>query len=84
MLQQHERVIVGPGARKTAQQVGTSLPLLCLYLTLCLLLLLLLLQVEPRLAAGNAEIQGHIEHTLNPFREATSRPFLAAGEHPLV
>jgi hypothetical protein len=43
------------------------------------LLLLLLLQVEPRLAGGNAEIEGHIEHTLNPFREATSRPFLAAG-----
>lgn len=35
--------------------------------------------VEPRLAAGNAEIEGHIDHTLNPFRKATSRPFLAAG-----
>jgi 12-oxophytodienoic acid reductase len=35
--------------------------------------------VEPRLAAGNAEIEGHIDHTLNPFRQATSRPFLAAG-----
>lgn len=35
--------------------------------------------VEPRLAAGNAELEGEIDHTLNPFRKATSRPFLAAG-----
>ncbi|KAF6260373.1 FMN-linked oxidoreductase [Scenedesmus sp. NREL 46B-D3] len=35
--------------------------------------------VEPRLAAGNAEVKGHIEHDLSPFRKATSRPFLAAG-----
>ena len=38
-----------------------------------------MLQVEPRLAGGNTEIEGPIDHTLQPFREATSRPFLAAG-----
>eukprot|EP00775_Hariotina_reticulata_P009807 gene9807-9965_t len=35
--------------------------------------------VEPRLAGGNTEVEGHIDHSLAPFREATSRPFLAAG-----
>jgi 12-oxophytodienoic acid reductase len=35
--------------------------------------------VEPRLAAGNAELVEDIQHTLEPFRQATSRPFLAAG-----
>jgi len=31
------------------------------------------------LAGGNVEIEGPIDHTLEPFREATSSPFLAAG-----
>eukprot|EP00879_Flechtneria_rotunda_P030841 GHRR01033533.1.p1 GENE.GHRR01033533.1~~GHRR01033533.1.p1 ORF type:complete len:354 (+),score=113.72 GHRR01033533.1:2089-3150(+) len=35
--------------------------------------------VEPRLAGGNAEVQGPIDHSLDPFRKATSRPLLAAG-----
>lgn len=39
-----------------------------------------LVQVEPRVAAGHrVEIEGPIDHSLNPFREATTRPFLAAG-----
>jgi hypothetical protein len=36
-------------------------------------------QVEPRLAGGNAEAKGPISHTLQPFRDATTRPFIAAG-----
>lgn len=38
--------------------------------------------VEPRLAGGNAEIEGPIAHSLDPFRAATQQtntPFLAAG-----
>eukprot|EP00878_Enallax_costatus_P021679 GHUV01022969.1.p1 GENE.GHUV01022969.1~~GHUV01022969.1.p1 ORF type:complete len:352 (+),score=70.28 GHUV01022969.1:604-1659(+) len=35
--------------------------------------------VEPRLAGGNAEVEGPISHSLEPFRQATSLPFLAAG-----
>jgi hypothetical protein len=42
-------------------------------------LLLLLLQVEPRLAGGNAEVEGPINHSNEPFRAATQLPFLAAG-----
>lgn len=38
-----------------------------------------LLQVEPRLAGGNVEKAVSEQETLDPFREATSRPFLAAG-----
>lgn len=37
------------------------------------------LQVEPRVAGGNVELEGPIEHTLDPFRAATSTPFLVAG-----
>jgi len=37
------------------------------------------MQVEPRLAGGNTEVEGDIDHSLDPFRKATSRPFLAAG-----
>jgi hypothetical protein len=39
-------------------------------------------QVEPRLAGGNAEVEGPIEHSLEPFRKATRLPFLAAGGEP--
>ncbi|KAF6263436.1 putative 12-oxophytodienoic acid reductase [Scenedesmus sp. NREL 46B-D3] len=35
--------------------------------------------VEPRLAGGNAEVEGPIDHSLEPFRKATKLPFLAAG-----
>eukprot|EP00878_Enallax_costatus_P010180 GHUV01010626.1.p2 GENE.GHUV01010626.1~~GHUV01010626.1.p2 ORF type:complete len:135 (+),score=26.79 GHUV01010626.1:2367-2771(+) len=35
--------------------------------------------VEPRVAGGNVELEGPIEHSLEPFRQATSTPFLAAG-----
>ncbi|WIA16671.1 hypothetical protein OEZ86_008141 [Tetradesmus obliquus] len=35
--------------------------------------------VEPRLAGGNAEVEGPIDHSLEPFRQASSLPFLAAG-----
>lgn len=37
------------------------------------------MQVEPRLAGGNAERDPGHEESLHYFREATSRPFLAAG-----
>jgi 2,4-dienoyl-CoA reductase-like NADH-dependent reductase (Old Yellow Enzyme family) len=42
-------------------------------------LLLLLGQVEPRLAGGNAEREPGKEESLDYFRKATTRPFLAAG-----
>lgn len=35
--------------------------------------------VEPRLAGGNIEVEGPVAHSLEPFRQATSLPFLAAG-----
>jgi 2,4-dienoyl-CoA reductase-like NADH-dependent reductase (Old Yellow Enzyme family) len=35
--------------------------------------------VEPRLAGGNAEREVTHKESLDYFREATSRPFLAAG-----
>eukprot|EP00882_Tetradesmus_deserticola_P008616 GHRQ01009085.1.p1 GENE.GHRQ01009085.1~~GHRQ01009085.1.p1 ORF type:complete len:159 (+),score=74.93 GHRQ01009085.1:429-905(+) len=35
--------------------------------------------VEPRLAGGNTEAEGPIDHSLEPFRKATKLPFLAAG-----
>lgn len=41
--------------------------------------LIFAMQVEPRLAAGNAERDPSHEESLHFFREATSRPFLAAG-----
>jgi hypothetical protein len=40
---------------------------------------MLLLQVEPRLAGGNAERDPSETESLEYFRQATSRPFLAAG-----
>ena len=36
-------------------------------------------QIEPRLAGGNAERETTHKESLHYFREATSRPFLAAG-----
>lgn len=38
------------------------------------------LQVEPRVAGGNVNLEGPIDHTLDPFRAATSAPFIVAGE----
>jgi 2,4-dienoyl-CoA reductase-like NADH-dependent reductase (Old Yellow Enzyme family) len=37
------------------------------------------MQVEPRLAGGNAEREPSEQESLDYFREATSTPFLAAG-----
>jgi 2,4-dienoyl-CoA reductase-like NADH-dependent reductase (Old Yellow Enzyme family) len=36
-------------------------------------------QVEPRLAGGNAEREVSHQESLDYFKEATSRPFLVAG-----
>jgi hypothetical protein len=38
-------------------------------------------QVEPRVAGGNVELEGELSHSLAPFREACSSPFLVAGGH---
>ena len=37
------------------------------------------MQVEPRLAGGNAEREPSEQESLDYFREATKAPFLAAG-----
>jgi hypothetical protein len=42
------------------------------------------MQVEPRLAGGNAEVEGPIDHSLAPFKAATKLPFLAAGGELLL
>ena len=39
------------------------------------------LQVEPRVAGGNIELEGQLDHSLEPFRQACSSPFLVAGGH---
>jgi hypothetical protein len=38
-------------------------------------------QVEPRVAGGNVELEGELDHSLAPFRKACSSPFLVAGGH---
>lgn len=43
--------------------------------------LLTILQVEPRVAGGNVELEGRLDHSLKPFRAACSSPFLVAGGH---
>jgi len=37
--------------------------------------------VEPRVAGGNVELEGRLDHSLEPFRAACSSPFLVAGGH---
>ena len=39
------------------------------------------LQVEPRAAAGNQDVEGPITDSLAPFKKVSEVPFIAAGEY---
>jgi hypothetical protein len=39
-----------------------------------------LLQIEPRAAAGNTDVEGPITDSLAPFKKVCQAPFMAAGE----